>query len=127
MMALSSMEAEYRDGIVAACKAIWLKRVMKDLNELVNKPILVHCENLNNIQLAKSLMFHAWTKRFEVQYHHVQEHILAEDFDLHYIKTTWYVKLGGEYKYKDEGAHEKSIPLDRKKSETGTDKGRRHI
>ena len=44
-IALSSNEAEYRDTAVAAYAVVWLKRLLKDFNELANKPILMHYNN----------------------------------------------------------------------------------
>ena len=60
-------------------------------NELVNKPILIHCDNLSSIQLTKNLVFHAQTKHIEVHYHYIHEHILAGDIDLQYVGTNMQV------------------------------------
>ena len=86
-VALSSTEAEYRGADVAACEAIWLKRLLKDLGELVDAPIPVYCDNLSSIQLAKNLVFHTWTKHSEVQYHYIRERISAGDIDLLHVGT----------------------------------------
>ena len=61
---------------------------MKDFNELVNKPILIHCDNLSSIQLAKNPVFHARTKHIEVHYHYIRERVLAGDIDLQYVGTS---------------------------------------
>ena len=84
-VALSCTEAEYTAPAVADCEAVWLKRLLKDLNELVNKPTLIHCDNLSSIQLAKNLVFHAGTKHIEVHYHYNGERILAGNIDLQYV------------------------------------------
>ena len=78
-VALSSTEAEYRAAVVAACDAVWLKRLLNDFNELVKKPILIHYDNLRSIQLAKNPVFHARTKHIKVHYHYIRERILADD------------------------------------------------
>ena len=70
-VALSSTEAEYGAAVVATCKAIWLKRLLKDLQEEVSDPTTIYCDNLSNIQLAKNPVFHARTKHIEVHYHFV--------------------------------------------------------
>ena len=70
-MALSSIEAKYKGAVVVTCKAIWLKRPLKDLWVEVSDPTMIYCHNLSNIQLAKNLVFHAWTKHIEVHYHFV--------------------------------------------------------
>ena len=51
-IALSSTEAEYRGATVAACKAVWLKRILRDLGIPIADPICVFCDNMNIIYLA---------------------------------------------------------------------------
>ena len=53
-VALSSTEAEYRGAVVATCEAIWLKRLIKDLQEEVSDPTTIYYGNLSSIQLAKT-------------------------------------------------------------------------
>ena len=66
--ALSSTEAKYRGAAVATCKAIWLKRLVKDLQEEMSDPTTINYDNLSSIQLAKNPVFHARTKHIEVHY-----------------------------------------------------------
>ena len=68
-VALLSTEAEYRGTVFATCEAIWLKRLLKDLQEEVSDSTTIYCDNLNSIQLAKNPVFHARTKHIEVHYH----------------------------------------------------------
>ena len=49
-VALSSTEAEYRGAVVATCEAIWLKRLLKDLQVEVSDSTRIYCDNLSNIQ-----------------------------------------------------------------------------
>ena len=53
-VALSSTEAEYRGAAIATCEAIWLKRLLRDLQEEASDPTTIYCDNLSNIQLAKN-------------------------------------------------------------------------
>ena len=78
---------QYRGAIVATCEVVWLKRLLKNFNKLVNKLILIHCDNLSSIHLAKILVFHALTKHIEMHYHYIHECIFARDIDLQYIST----------------------------------------
>ena len=57
-VALSSTKAKYRGAALAICEAIWLKRLLKDLQQ-VSFPTTIYCDNLNNIQLVKHPIFHA--------------------------------------------------------------------
>ena len=86
-VALSSTEAEYRGAAVATCEAIWLKRLLKDLQEEVSDPTTMYCDNLSNIQLAKIPVFHARTKHIEVHYHFVRERVLSGEVELQYVPT----------------------------------------
>ena len=86
-VALSSTEAEYRGAAVATCEAIWLKRLLKDLQEEVSDPTTIYCDNLSSIQLAKNLVFQARTKHIEVHYHFVREHVLSGEVELQYVPT----------------------------------------
>ena len=56
------------------CEAIWLKRLLKDLRVEVSDPMMIYCDNLNNIQLANNPVFLTRNKHIKVHYHFVREH-----------------------------------------------------
>ena len=85
-VALSSTKVEYRGAVVATCEAIWLKRLLKDLQE-VSDLTMIYYDNLSNIQLAKNPVFHVQTKHIEVHYHFVCEHVLSGEVILQYVPT----------------------------------------
>ena len=70
-VALSSTEAEYRGAAVAACEVAWLRTLLEDLGVQVDQQVVIHCDNLSSIQLARNPVFHARTKHIEVHYHYV--------------------------------------------------------
>ena len=84
---MSSTETEYRGAAIATCEAIWLKRLLKDLQVVVFDPRTIYCDNLNNIQLAKNPVFHTRTKHTEVHYHSVCERVFSGEVDLMYAPT----------------------------------------
>ena len=86
-IALSSTEAEYGGAAVAACEVAWLRTLLGDLGVQVDEQVVIDCNNLNSIQLARNPVFHAWTKHIEVHYHYVRERVLAGDINLVYIST----------------------------------------
>jgi len=51
----------------------------------VDRQVVIYCDNLSNIQLAKNPMFHARTKHIEVHYHFIREKVLASEIDLTYV------------------------------------------
>ena len=87
IVALSSTEAEYQGAVVATCEAIWLKRLLKDLQVEVFDPTTIYCDNLNSLQLAKNPFFHTRTKHIEVHYHFVHERVLSGEVELTYVPT----------------------------------------
>ena len=84
---LSSTKVEYKVAVVAACEAVWLKRIMKDLGIPIKDPILLYCYNMSNTHLARNPVFHAQIKHIEVHYHFIQERVMAGDIDLQHIST----------------------------------------
>ena len=86
-VALSSTEAEYRGAAVATCEAIWLKRLLKDLQVEVSDLTTIYCDNLINIQLAKNPVFHVRTKHIEVHYHFVCKRVVFGEVVLEYFLT----------------------------------------
>ena len=70
-VALSSTEAEYRGAAVAACEVAWLCKLLADLGLHVERKIVIYCDNLSSIQLARNPVFHARTKHIEVHYHFI--------------------------------------------------------
>ena len=86
-VALSSTEAEYRGAAVAACEAVWLKRILKDLGVPITAPIRIHCDNMSSIHLARNPVFHARTKHIEVHYHFIRERVQAGEIDLQHVST----------------------------------------
>ena len=63
---LSSIEAKYKGVAVAACEVAWLHTLLRQLGVQVQRPVVIYCDNLSSIQLARNLVFHARTKHIEV-------------------------------------------------------------
>jgi len=86
-VALSSTEAEYRGAAMAACEVAWLRKLLGDLGLHVDRQVVIYCDNLSSIQLARNPVFHARTKHIEVHYHFIREKVLAGEIDLIYVNT----------------------------------------
>jgi hypothetical protein len=76
--ALSSMEAEYRSATIIACEVVWLQKLLSDLGQLMDVPIVIYCDNINSILLANNPVYHARTKHIEVHYHFIRKKVLAK-------------------------------------------------
>ncbi|MCO5593165.1 hypothetical protein L7F22_047171 [Adiantum nelumboides] len=86
-MALSSIEAEYRSATVVYCEVAWLEMRLQNLEIQGQDLIVMYCDNLSNIQLARNPVFHAHTKHIDVHYHFIKERVLDDDINLAYIGT----------------------------------------
>ena len=90
-IALSSTEAKYKGAIIVTYEEIWLKGLLQDPRVEVVDPTPIYCDNLNNIQLAKNLVFHARTKYIEVHYHFVCRCVVSGEVEVSYVQTYWQV------------------------------------
>ena len=59
---LPLLNANMLGAVVAACEAIWLKRILKDLGVPIQDPTPLYCNNLSSIYLARNPVFHATDK-----------------------------------------------------------------
>ena len=73
---------------MAACEVAWLELLLGALGIQVQRLVVIHCDNLSSIQLARNPVFHARTKHIEVHYHFIRERVLAGDIDLTYVGTS---------------------------------------
>ena len=101
-VALLSTKAQYRGAVVAACEVAWLQMLLGDLGIQVQTPVVIYCDNLSSIQLARNPVFHARMKHIKVHYHFIRERVLTGDIELTYVRTNEHVAdiftkaLGGE-------------------------------
>jgi hypothetical protein len=87
IVVLSSIEAKYKGAAMAACEVAWLRKLLGDLGLHVDRHVVIYCDNLNSIQLARNSVFHARTKHIEVHYHFISEKVLAGEIDFMYVST----------------------------------------
>ena len=77
-IALSSCEAEYMAQTQATKEAIWLTRLLSELDigfGLPTKPILIRADNQGAIALTKDPRFHSRTKHIDIQWHFVRDQV----------------------------------------------------
>ena len=84
-VALSSTEAEYRGAAMAACEVAWLHKLLYDMHQSTDGPVVIYCDNMSSIHLANNPVYHARTKHIEVRYHYVREKVLLGLIDLVYV------------------------------------------
>ena len=78
IVAQSIAEAEYIAANVAACQAIWLKRILTDLNERQEDGTTIYCDKISSIALSKNI---------EIRYHFIKELVENGDIKIEFCKS----------------------------------------
>uniref|UniRef100_A0A803L0D4 Reverse transcriptase Ty1/copia-type domain-containing protein n=1 Tax=Chenopodium quinoa TaxID=63459 RepID=A0A803L0D4_CHEQI len=86
-VALSSAEAEYISATSAACEAVWLRRILKDLQQDTEGPTTIYCDNMSAIAMTKNPVFHSRTKHIEIRHHFIRELVEKQEIGLQFCKT----------------------------------------
>ena len=88
VVARSSAEAEFRALAHGICEAIWIKRVLEELEVPITTPMRVYCDNKAAISIAHNPVLHDRTKHIEVDKHFIREKIESGLISIPYIPTT---------------------------------------
>ena len=91
-VALSTAEAEYVALGSATQEAIWLRRLMTDLNIRQTKPTTIREDNQGAIAMTKNPVGHKRTKHIDIKHHFIREAVSAGTIALEYCPTTrWWL------------------------------------
>ncbi|KAG8496025.1 hypothetical protein CXB51_009090 [Gossypium anomalum] len=72
-VAQSTVEAEYIAAATAINQAIWLRKLLYDLNEEQLESTEIKVDNQSAVAIAKNPVFHGKTKHFKIKFHFVRE------------------------------------------------------
>ena len=72
---------------MTAYEVTLLRKLLNDIDRLVQESVVIYCDNISNIMLTNELTYHARTKHIEMHYHFVREKVLARGIDLVYVST----------------------------------------
>ena len=86
-VALSSAEVEYMAASLAACEAIWMRKILVGLFSSHLDPTVIHCDNHSCIKLLVNPMFHDRSKPIDIRYHHIRDCVQRKIILLQYIPT----------------------------------------
>ncbi|KAL0402497.1 UNVERIFIED_CONTAM: Retrovirus-related Pol polyprotein from transposon TNT 1-94 [Sesamum latifolium] len=86
-VALSSAEAEYIAATNAACEAVWLRRILKDMKFAQCGPTIIFCDNMSAIAMAKNPVCHVRSKHIELRHHFFQELVNEGEISIKFINT----------------------------------------
>jgi hypothetical protein len=82
-VALSSIEEEYMATSLAACEALWLRKLFG----VELEDTMIHCDNQSGIKLSKNHVFHDRSKHINIRYHFLQDCVQKGAVRLQYIQT----------------------------------------
>eukprot|EP00253_Pinus_taeda_P018589 PITA_18589 len=86
-MALNSAEAEYMAASLAACEAIWMRKILVGLFGSHLDPTVIYCDNQSCIKLSANPVFHDRSKHIDIRYHHIRDCVQRRIMLLSYIPT----------------------------------------
>ncbi|KAG8501874.1 hypothetical protein CXB51_004547 [Gossypium anomalum] len=82
IVAQSTAEAEYVAAAGAVNQAIWLRKILGDLNLYQKEATEIFCDNKSAVAIAKNPIFHGRTKHFSIKLHVVREIEQAREIEL---------------------------------------------
>lgn len=87
---LPTCEAEYIGQTNATKEAIWLRRLLNEVQPEADneaRATIIYCDNQGAMALAKDPQFHARTKHIDMQHHFVREKVSDGTIQLEYVDT----------------------------------------
>ncbi|GAA0173161.1 transmembrane signal receptor [Lithospermum erythrorhizon] len=69
IVTLSTTEAEFIAAAVCACQAIWMKRVLTEIEHSVSTCTQILCDNSSTIKLSKNPVMHGRSKHIDIRFH----------------------------------------------------------
>ncbi|CAJ2637750.1 unnamed protein product [Trifolium pratense] len=87
VIALSSCEAEYVAGSLAACQANWLQSLLNEMKIIDNITVMLKIDNKSAINLAKNPVSHGKSKHIETRFHFLRDQVNKGKLSLEYCST----------------------------------------
>ena len=87
VVALSSCEAEYITTSEAACQAVWLDALIKELQLEKSGKVKLLVDNKSAIDLAKHPASHGRSKHIETKFHFLREQVNNEKLKIEHCRT----------------------------------------
>ena len=86
-VALNSAEAKYMAASLAACEAIWMRKILVGLFGSHLDPTVIYYDNKSCIKLLVNPVFHDRYKHIDIWYHHIKDCVQRKIMLLSYIPT----------------------------------------
>ena len=87
IITLSTTEAEYVALSAATQEAVWLRKLLSDIEAPSDIPTVINEDNQRTIAIAKNPVSHNRTKHIDIKFHYVCEAIKDGIIELEYCPT----------------------------------------
>src|SRR6218665_98731 len=87
MVTLSSTESEYKDLTEAAQEALWMRRLLEELDQEVVKPTVLFEDNQSCIKLLQNEKSSHRTKHVATKFHFVRDFYKSKELDVKYCPS----------------------------------------
>ena len=84
----SSAEAEYKGVANAVAEACWLRNLLLELGQPLQRATLVYCDNISAVYLSTNPVQHQRTKYIEIDIHFVREKVQMGEVRVLHIPST---------------------------------------
>ena len=84
---MSTTEAEYVALCEAAQEAVWLRRLLGDIDFTQNAPTVMYEDNQGAISLSSNPKDHSRTKHIDIKYHYIRERVAAKELTITHCAT----------------------------------------
>ena len=87
VVALSTCEAEYVAAAIAACQAVWLRRLLSELIGVEAHPPALMVDNQPTIAHAKNPVLHDRSKHIDIKLHFLRDCVDGGQIVIKFIET----------------------------------------
>lgn len=84
---LSTTESEYVAAAAAAKEAMWLRKLVSNIEGTSLNTTTLYVDNQSAIKLARNPEFHKRSKHIDVRYHYLRERVSEGDIHVMYVPT----------------------------------------
>jgi hypothetical protein len=86
-VARSNTESEYKSLSNTATELHWIQSILHDLRFPLPTSPKLWCDNIGATYLSSNPIFHARTKHVEIDFHYVQDQVLANKLQVSFLST----------------------------------------
>ncbi|GAB2268299.1 hypothetical protein Dimus_038706 [Dionaea muscipula] len=87
IVALSSSKPEYVAAAACVSHAVWLRKLLAELQLKQERPMMIHVDNQSAIAIAKNPVYHDRSKHIDVRFYFLREAIAQKEVELSFVRT----------------------------------------